>query len=215
MTFILTEQPSMANDFLAELRDVDIQGDSLRFRRNLERIGELLAFEISKHLEYEEREIKTPLATHRSLRLKEQPVLATVLRAGLPMFQGFLNVFDRAQSAFTGAYRVEGGTAVLPTVQLDYLAGPSLEGRTLILIDPMLATGGSMVRTFLEFGNNGKPAKVFVAAAIASQQGVDRVLAEIPDVNLFVGDIDPVLNDMSYIVPGLGDAGDLCYGGKI
>ena len=211
---ILTDTPSLANHFIAELRDTSIQGDSMRFRRNLERLGELLAYEISKTLPYEKSTISTPLSRTETLLLTEQPVLATILRAGLPLYQGMLNFFDRAYSTFVGAYRVEEENTELQ-INMEYLASTNLHDKILILADPMLATGRSLVKAYTGMLRHGKPKQVHIAAAIAAPEGVAYVQKEIPEAIIWLGALDECLNDRSYIVPGLGDAGDLAFGPKI
>ncbi|MFT2009262.1 uracil phosphoribosyltransferase [Pontibacter sp. 13R65] len=211
---ILTSQPSLANHFVAELRDIRVQQDSLRFRRNLERLGELLAYEISKTLPYTSTSITTPLGERETELLVEQPVLATILRAGLPMYHGMINYFDKAFSAFVGAYRAEeAGKDV--EVNMEYMASSNLNNRVLILADPMLATGKSLVKSYKGMLRHGQPRQVHIAAVIASPEGVAYVQQEIPDVQLWLGDLDERLNEHFYIVPGLGDAGDLAFGPKI
>jgi len=211
------EQNSVINTFLRELRSVDIQCDSMRFRRNIERIGEVMAYELSKTLRYEPETIMTPLAPTEINVLRDQIVLGTVLRAGLPMHQGFFNYFDNAENAFLSAYRRytdESQTNV--EIVVEYMAAPSLDGKVLILADPMLATGGSMELAYTALLRNGKPKEVHFASVIASQQAVDYLQKVMPeDSTLWVGVIDPILNEHKYIVPGLGDAGDLCFGKKL
>jgi uracil phosphoribosyltransferase len=205
--------PSIANHFLAELRDVEIQKDSLRFRRNLQRLGEIIAGRISAQLSYTTQTVRTPLGEAASQLLRDFPVLATVLRAGLPFHQGFLNYFDQSPSAFAAAYRIEGTAQV--QVQLDYLTAPRLDERVLILADPMLATGKSLVQTYRAMLRFGTPRQVHIAAVIASPEGVDYVMREIPEASLWLAAVDEKLNEQAYIVPGLGDAGDLAFGSKI
>lgn len=211
---ILTQTPSLANHFISELRDVTVQKDSLRFRRNLERLGEVMAYKISETLEYEERTIQTPLAQTQQTLLQEFPVLATVLRAGLPFHQGFMNYFDQATCAFVGAYRVEGDGERQLAVHLDYMAAPNLQDKVLILVDPMLATGKSLVLTYRDMLRFGTPKRIIIAAIIASPEGAAHIQEEIPEVELWVGALDERLNEQAYIVPGLGDAGDLAFGAK-
>lgn len=213
MVYVFTDHPSIANDYLVELRHVDIQQDRQRFRRNLERIGELLAFEISKTLEYEPVEVETPLGQANVAMLKEQPVVATILRAGIPMHQGFMNVFDRADAAFVGAYRKVRKSGEFE-IRGEYLTTPDLNGKVLIVVDPMLATGRSMVLACKELLDKYKVKELHIAAVIASDEGVAHVQAFLPKARIWVGDIDSELTSKSYIVPGLGDAGDLAYGGK-
>ncbi|MCB2378917.1 uracil phosphoribosyltransferase [Hymenobacter sp. BT635] len=210
---IVCAEPSIANHFLAELRDVDVQRDSLRFRRNLQRLGEIMAYRISSQLSYTDRVVKTPLADSSSKQLRDFPVLATVLRAGLPFHQGFLNYFDQSPSAFAAAYRIEGTSQV--RVQVDYLSAPNLDERVLILADPMLASGKSLVQTYRAMLRFGQPRQVHIAAVIASPEGVEYVTREIPEATLWVAAVDDHLNEQAYIVPGLGDAGDLSYGSKL
>lgn len=213
--FILSQQPSVALHFLAELRDVTTQRDPLRFRRNLERLGEVLAYEVSKSLIYRKTDVQTSLGVARTLRLDEPPVLATVLRAGLPFHQGFLNVFDRSECAFVGAYRgphLEGHEF---EVQLNYLSSPNLTGKTLVLIDPMLATGKSLETSYRAMLRFGIPARTHVVAALAAPEGIAHLKARMPECRLWLGDVDERLDHNFYIVPGLGDAGDLAFGEKI
>lgn len=212
--YILTEKPSLANHYVAELRNIHVQGDSLRFRRNLERIGELLAYEISKTLPYQKVNITTPLAETETLLLADQPVLATILRAGLPMYQGMLNYFDKAYSTFVGAYRVEEENTELQ-INMEYLASTDLHDKILILADPMLATGRSLVKSYKGMLRHGKPVQVHIAAAIAAPEGLAYIQQEIPEANVWLGALDQMLNEKSYIVPGLGDAGDLAFGPKV
>lgn len=205
---------SIVNQYMAELRDVDIQRDMLRFRRNLERIGEIMAYEISREVSYREAPVRTPLGTARCRLLDDRLVLATIFRAGLPFHQGFLNIFDHAQNAFVSAYRKYTDDDNFD-VFIEYIASPRLDDKTLLLVDPMLATGSSMELSYRALLTKGIPAHVHVASVIASQQAVDYIAAHFPDDStLWVGAIDPELNAHSYIVPGLGDAGDLAYGDK-
>ncbi len=212
---ILGNQNSLFNEFLSEIRNSDVQGDSLRFRRNLERIGEIFAYEISKTLRYEEQEITTPLGIANMSLPVSQPVLATILRAGLPLHQGLLNYFDKGENAFITAFRKyeKDGTF---DIEIDYLSSPSIEGKTLILADPMLATGQSMVLAYEELLGKGKPAHTHIVSIIASRQGLEYLQQHLSptDCTLWVGAIDEELTAQSYIVPGLGDAGDLAYGIK-
>lgn len=211
----LSEGTSLVNPLLAEIRDTGVQGDPLRFRRNIERLGEISAYEISRVLEYEDRIVTTPLGNLRCPVLAEQPVLATILRAGLPLHQGLLNYFDRADNAFISAYRKHDGDEDHFEVEIEYLASPTLDGRTVILCDPMLATGSSMVLAWKALLARGEPARLHVVSVIASRRGVDVLREHLPDgTTLWVAAIDPELNSRAYIVPGLGDAGDLAYGPK-
>ena len=209
------ETPSLVSRYMLELRDVTIQHDPMRFRRNLDRIGEIMAYEISRTLDYEEVEITTPLGPCKCRQIADRIVLATILRAGLPLHHGFLNYFDRAENAFVSAYRRYREKGDSFDVLVEYLASPSIEGKTLILVDPMLATGSSMELAYRAMLTKGTPAKIHVASVIASRKGVDYVKARFPEATtLWVGAIDEEVNAHSYIVPGLGDAGDLAYGEK-
>ena len=217
----LSEKNSVLNQFLREIRDVDIQKDPLRFRRNIERIGEVMAIEMSKELNYEQTEVQTPLAKATVNTISDQLVVATILRAGLPLHQGFLNIFDRAENAFLSAYRRVGrnvhGEDQLEIVA-EYMAAPAIDGKTLIIADPMLATGMSMEVGYLALLRHGKPKHTHLCCTIGTPQAIDclrKSLNDSEDVTLWCAAIDPVLNEKKYIVPGLGDAGDLCYGTKI
>ncbi len=213
----LSEHNSVLNQFLREIRDVNIQKDPLRFRRNIERIGEFMAMEVSKKLDYQPVEVQTPLATATVNTISDQLVLATILRAGMPLHQGFLNVFDRADNAFLSAYRRVNGKGELEIVA-EYMAAPAIDGKTLIVADPMLATGMSMEVGYLALLRHGTPKHAHLCCAIATPQAIESVrktLNDSPDVTLWCAAIDPILNEKKYIVPGLGDAGDLCYGTKI
>ena len=211
----LSHTTSILNTFVAEIRDVSIQTDPLRFRRNMERISEILGYELSKSLEYESVSVQTPLGTAETKLMKEKPVLATILRAGLSMHQGLLNYFDRSESAFVSAYRKH-KTAEEFDIAVEYLASPNLDKKILIISDPMLATGNSMVTVYKALLKQGKPSKVIVVSAIATQEAIDLVRSHLPDhTDIWVAAIDKELTAQSYIVPGLGDAGDLAYGVKI
>lgn len=216
MTVInFADTPSLVGQYMSELRDVTMQSDMLRFRRNLERIGEIMAYEISRHLPFDTVDVTTPLATARCQRLAQQPVLATIFRAGIPFHQGFLNFFDHAQNAFVSAYRKYREKENFD-VFIEYIASPRLDGKTLILVDPMLATGSSMELAYRALLTKGEPSHIHVASVIASQTAVDFVAEHFPAdrTTLWVGAIDAEINSHSYIVPGLGDAGDLAYGIK-
>lgn len=214
MVRILSEQNSIVNRFIAELRDVSIQNDRARFRRNLERIGEIAAYEISKTLPYHTKEFTTPLGVAPMDVPAEQPVVATILRAGLPLHQGVLNYFDHADNAFISAYRKHHKDGSFE-ISLEYVASPSLEGRIVILTDPMLATGQSMVMTYKAMLERGVPAHTHVVSVIASNLGVEYVKKHLSsNITLWIGAVDEELTAQSYIVPGLGDAGDLAYGEK-
>lgn len=213
--FVLTQQPSVANHFLAELRDVNIQQDRLRFRLNLERIGELLAYEISKSLPYRQVEVTTPLGVASTRLLRQPPVLATILRASLPFHQGFLHIFDQADNAFIGAYRGHHIGDEDFEVEMDYITAPDLQDRTLILMDPMLATGRSIEKVYHALLRFGIPAQTHIAAVIASPEGIAYLQSRMPECRLWVGAVDVKLDPHFYIVPGLGDAGDLSFGAKL
>lgn len=206
---------SLVNQYMTELRDVTVQKDMLRFRRNLERIGEIMAYEISRTLEYTSVDIDTPLARTKSDIISSQLVLATIFRAGVPFHQGFLNFFDHAQNAFVSAYRKYKEKENFD-VCIEYLASPRLDGKTLILADPMLATGASMELSYRALLTKGEPKEIHVASVIASQVAVDYIASHFPAdrTTLWVGAVDPEINSHSYIIPGLGDAGDLAYGIK-
>jgi uracil phosphoribosyltransferase len=209
----LSKQHSVINNFIAELRNVDIQSDSMRFRKNLERLGELMAYEISKTLAYELQTVETPLGEAEIYLLKQQPILATIMRAGLPMHQGMLNIFDKAQNAFVSAYRRHHKDGSFE-ISMEYVSCPDLMESTLIICDPMLATGSSMDVCINELLKHGEPAQIHVAVAIAAQDGIEHIQRMHPNVTLWVGAIDEELTAKSYIVPGLGDAGDLAFGAK-
>ena len=209
----LSEQNSVLNQYLREIRDVNIQKDPLRFRHNIERIGEFMAIELSKTLDYEHTDVQTPLGIAPVNTISDNLVIATILRAGLPLHQGFLNVFDRAENAFLSAYRRVNAAGELEIVA-EYMAAPSIDGKTLIVADPMLATGMSMEVGYLALLRQ----HTHLCCAIATPQSIDymrKALNDSPDVTLWCAAVDPILNDKKYIVPGLGDAGDLCYGIKI
>ncbi|MCM1092510.1 MAG: uracil phosphoribosyltransferase [Bacteroides sp.] len=209
------EFPSVINQYMMELRNVDIQNDRLRFRRNLERIGELMAYEISHTFKYKKMDVTTPLADMKCDVIADQVVLGTIFRAGVPFHQGFLNILDRSENAFVSAYRKYKEKESFD-VFIEYIASPCLDGKTLILVDPMLATGASMELSYRALLTKGTPARIHIASVIASQAAVDYVKEHFPadKTTLWVAAVDPEINDHSYIVPGLGDAGDLAYGGK-
>jgi uracil phosphoribosyltransferase len=214
MLFILNNMSSVCNQYLAELRDAEIQLDRMRFRRNQERIGEVLAYEISKQLKYKAVEVQTPLGIAQVNVPAEQPVLCTILRAGLPFHQGFMNVFDQSTSAFVTAHRTTKKTGSF-VISIEHISTPNLEGKTLILIDTMLATGQSVVQVCKELLGQYQLASLHIAAVIASTEGVEHVRANLPMANLWVGAIDEEMTTKSFIVPGLGDAGDLAFGEKV
>lgn len=211
---ILNERPSGANEFFATIRDRDDQQNRFIFRSYVERLGFLMAYEISKTFSYNDQAVKTPLGTKQVARLSEQPVLITVLRAGLPYFAGFQQFFTHADSGFIGAYRKEGGNEI--TIKLDYLAAPSLENKTILLIDPMLATGKSFVQSVESMLNHGKPKHIHIAALVAAPEGIDFLEKNLQlSATLWTWAVDEKLNEHAYIVPGLGDAGDLSFGEKL
>jgi uracil phosphoribosyltransferase len=211
----LNARQSLFSQLLAEIRDVEIQKDSMRFRRNLERAGEIIAYEISKVLEYESRAVTTPLGVSDCRVLKEQPVLANILRAGLPLHQGLLNYFDRAENTFISAYRRHEDGEDSFEVEIEYLSSPSVNGKTVILCDPMLATGSSMVLAYKALLKRGVPRRIHVVVVIASTEGLEFAQRNMPaDTTFWVGAVDEELTPRKYIVPGLGDAGDLAYGAK-
>lgn len=212
----LATQNSIFNQYILELRDIEIQKDSMRFRRNLERMGEIFAYEISKTLSYDSVQTTTPLGVAETKQLSSQPVIGTILRAGLPLHLGLLNYFDRAQNAFISAYRRHHKNNTFEVV-VEYVACPDLSDKTLILCDPMLATGASMVLTYKALLSKGTPKHTHIVTAVASQQGIDYLKAHMPNNNytLWCGAVDEELTAHSYIVPGLGDAGDLAFGTKL
>jgi len=214
MVINLSNECSLVCDWIAEIRDVQIQSDRMRFRRNLERIGEIAAYEISRRLVYEEKEVQTPLGISQTKVMKEQPVLATILRAGLPLHQGLLNYFDKADNAFISAYRKHNHDGSFE-ISLDYISCPELENRVVIISDPMLATGSSLVKTIQYLRDEGHPREIHVVAAIACSVGIEYVQRSEPHVKIWCGAIDEELTAKGYIVPGLGDAGDLAFGTKV
>lgn len=214
MVINLSEQHNLVSNWVSELRNIDIQGDRMRFRNNLERIAAVIAYEISKTLPWVEQDVTTPLGIHNSKVLQEQPVLATILRAGLPMHTGLLNFFDKADNAFISAYRKHNMDGTFD-IELEYISCPSLENRIVIISDPMLATGASLVKTIAAIKQEGEPAQIHIACAIACTVGVEHVVSHAGDeICIWCGDIDDELTAKGYIVPGLGDAGDLAYGTK-
>lgn len=213
-TVVLSEQFSLVNSWINELRNVEVQQDRMRFRRNMERIGEIAAFEISKTLEYTEVEIQTPLDRIKAKEIAVQPVITTILRAGVPLFEGLLNYFDRADCGFVAAYRKHDANDYF-SIKQDYLTCPDIEGRPLIVGDPMLATGASLIEAIKDLLTNGRPSSLHIVAAIASRQGVETLQKAYPEAKIWVGAIDEELTSKGYITPGLGDAGDLSYGEKL
>ncbi len=211
----LSRQHSLISNWVSELRSIKIQTDRIRFRQNVQRIGEAAAYEVSKHLPWKQVEIQTPLGIHNSMVLLEQPVLATILRAGLPLHQGLLNYFDKADNAFISAYRKHHRDGAFE-IRLDYISCPSLENRIVILSDCMLATGSSIVTTIEAMKNEGAFSQLHIVVAIACTVGIEKVLSAYGgDINIWCGDIDEELTAKGFIVPGLGDAGDLAYGLKM
>lgn len=216
MIHILGDSNSIFNQYMAEIRDEVVQKDPMRFRKNLERVGEIFAYEISKELPYKQKEITTSLGVAKIRVLEQQPVLATILRAGLPLHQGLLNCFDRAENCFISAYRKYDPNGDFH-IDFQYIASPLLDNKIVILSDPMLATGSSMEVGYHALLEKGEPQHIHLVSLIASKQGVDYIMKKLPSdkVTLWVGAIDPEMTPKSYIVPGLGDAGDLAYGAKI
>ena len=215
MVIDLSKHHSLLNHWVAELRDVHVQNDRMRFRRNIERIGEVAAYELSKTLRFKSVDITTPLGIASTSLLEEQPVLGTILRAGLPLHQGMLNYFDKADNAFISAYRKHHPDGSFE-ISLEYLSCPDLNNRILILCDPMLATGASLVETIQAIQKTYTPAQIHIVVTIASQKGIEHVEKELgAEIPIWCAAIDPILNDKSYIVPGLGDAGDLAFGTKM
>ncbi|MFV0472606.1 MAG: uracil phosphoribosyltransferase [Paludibacteraceae bacterium] len=211
----LSDENSVLKHYLKEIRSVDIQKDSLRFRRNMERFGEIMAYEISKTLTYKPDKAKTPLGIAELAKIDEKIVISTILRAGLPFHQGFLNYFDSAENAFVSAYR-KYKDALKFDIHIEYIASPKLDGKTLIITDPMLATGSSMELACGALLTKGKPKKIIISSIISSQPAIDYLKGKLSDeVTLWTVAIDPNLNEHSYIVPGLGDAGDLAFGEKV
>ena len=212
----LGKQNSIFNHFIREIRDIKIQNDSMRFRRNIERIGEIFAYEISKKMKYKNKEITTPLGISTESLMTEKPVLSTILRAGLPLHQGFLNYFDSSDNTFISAYRKhkKGGNF---EIKIEYLASPDLENKTIILCDPMLASGSSMILAMEAILRKGNPKHIHIVSVMSSSEGIDYVKRNIPIQNctLWIGAEDTEMTAQSYIVPGIGDAGDLAYGVKL
>ncbi len=214
MIFNLSDQHSVGNRFVAELRDVVIQKDRMRFRRNLERLGEILAYEVSKTMEYEVVEVETSLGIAKATLPIQDPVLATILRAGLPLHQGLLNFFDNSPSSFISAFRMHHKDGSFE-IKLESVSCPSLEGRTLVLSDPMLASGASMCKAINALLEHGTPSQIHLVTGIASTYGINYVRRMFPNAYIWMGAQDEELTAKSYIVPGLGDAGDLCFGEKV
>ena len=214
MVINLSEQHSLISNWISELRDVDIQADRLRFRSNLQKVGEVAAYEISKRLDWVERETTTPLGIVQCKVLANQPVVATILRAGLAMHQGLLNYFDKADNAFISAYRKHSPDGTFE-ISLEYISCPEMENRVVIISDPMIATGASLVKTIHYIREEGNPSEIHIVCAIACTVGIEYILRAEPKATIWCGDIDDELTAKGYIVPGLGDAGDLAYGAKV
>ena len=215
MVFNLSNTNSVFNSFIAEIRDEEIQKDPVRFRFNMERIAEIIGYELSKKMNYQSLEVQTPLGTSSESVPTDNPVLATILRAGLAMHNGLLRMFDRSESAFISAYRKH-TTPEDFEIFVEYLAAPNLDGRVWIISDPMLATGNSMVTVYKAMLKSGKPSKIYIVSAIATPDAIDMVKRNFPDnTEIWVGAVDKELTAQSYIVPGLGDAGDLAFGIKV
>jgi len=213
MVYNLSDQQSLITQWVSEIRDIEIQKDRLRFRRNLERIAEVAAYEISKQLPFVTKNVITPLGESEILVMEAQPVLATILRAGMPMHNGLLNFFDKADSAFIAAYRKHHRDGSFE-IEQHYMTCPSLEGRSLIIADPMLATGASLIQALETLLNHGTPVQVHIVSAIACTEGIENVERKFPEVSIWAAAIDEELTARGYIVPGLGDAGDLAFGSK-
>lgn len=214
MVHDLSKESSLVSQFMSELRDEEIQQDRMRFRRNLERIGEIAAYELSKTLPWIYTEVTTPLGIAPSQKLEQQPIVATILRAGLPLHQGVLNYFDRADNAFIAAYRKHDKEGNF-TIQMEYMTCPPIDGRILIVTDPMLATGASLALTLKKILKTGQPLEVHVVCAIAATEGLEHLRNSIPKLTIWAGAVDDELTARGYIVPGLGDAGDLSFGSKM
>ena len=214
MMHILSNEVSLVNSWINELRNVEVQTDRMKFRRNMERIGEIAALEISKKLDYKEVEITTPLDKIKVKEIAVQPVITTILRAGVPLFQGVLNYFDKADCGFVAAYRKHDMNDYF-SIKQDYLTCPNIEGRPLIVADPMLATGASLIEALKDLLTHGKPSQIHIVAAIASRQGAEAIRAAYPEAHIWIGAIDEELTSKGYITPGLGDAGDLSFGEKL
>jgi len=214
MIINLSEQHSLVSNWMGELRDKDIQTDSMRFRRNLERIGEVAAYEISKKLSYEIKEVTTPFGTANCKVLQAQPVLATILRAGLGMHNGLLNYFDKAENAFISAYRKHSADGSFE-ISLEYMACPEIEGKVIIMSDPMIATGASLVKAIKYLKDEGEIQDLHIVCAVACTVGLEYIMRAQPTATIWCGDIDDELTAKGFIVPGLGDAGDLAFGPKI
>jgi uracil phosphoribosyltransferase len=213
MITIIHDTPSIAGNYLAELRDVTMQKNKVLFRRNIQRLGVFMAYELSKHLSFEIKKIQTPLGIADCTMVNTPIVLGTILRAGLPMHQGFLDVFDDAENAFLTAFRKHHGSGKFD-IEMEYVSCPDLTDKCLVLIDPMLATGASIIKAVEYLSKYGQPSSIHIVSAIASKEGLNQVHKKLPQAHLWIGDVDEELTAKSYIVPGLGDAGDLSFGEK-
>lgn len=211
----LSHQNSLLSQWMHEIRSISTQEDRLRFRRNTERIGEVIAFEISKSLDYNFTDTTTPLGSKSVQTISEQPVLATILRAGVPLHQGLLNYFDHADCAFIAAYRKHNKIDGTFEIEQHYVTCPDLDGKTLIIADPMLATGASLIQALEGLLEFGQPKRIHIATVISCTEGIENVLRKFPEAYIWTGDVDEELTAKGYIVPGLGDAGDLCFGSKL
>lgn len=212
----LSEANSVLNHFLGQIRNVNVQNDSMRFRRNIERIGEIMAYELSKDLHYKNIEIQTPLGIKKTTEIEDELVLCSILRAGLPLHLGFLNYFDNAENGFVSAYRYHANNDASFEIKVEYQAVPNIDNKNLLLIDPMLATGQSMVAVFEKLLEKGSPKEIHIAVVIAAPEGISYLEKHLPDhCHLWVATLDEKLNEKNYIIPGLGDAGDLAYGNKL
>jgi len=212
----ISEANSVLNHFLGQIRNVKIQHDSMRFRRNIERIGEVMAYELSKNLNYRNTEIQTPLGIKKTTEIEDQLVLCSILRAGLPLHLGFLNYFDDSENGFVSAYRYHANNDDSFEIKVEYQAVPNIDNKNLLLIDPMLATGQSMVAVFDTLMKKGTPKEIHIAVVIAAPEGIAYLEQHLPDnCHLWVATLDEKLNGKNYIIPGLGDAGDLAYGNKL
>ena len=214
MVTVLSDTSSLVNSWINDLRNVDVQNDRMRFRRNMERIGEIAAYEISKGIEYKDVEVTTPLDKITVKEIAVQPVITTILRAGVPLFQGILNYFDKADCGFVAAYRQHDANDYF-SIKQDYLTCPNVDGRPLIVADPMLATGASLIEAIKDLLTNGTPSQLHIVVAIASKQGIGTIQQAYPDAHIWIGAVDEKLTSKGYITPGLGDAGDLSYGEKL
>jgi uracil phosphoribosyltransferase len=213
MITIIHDTPSIAGNYLAELRDVTVQQNKVLFRRNIQRLGVFMAYELSKHLSFEIKKIQTPLDIADCTMVNTPIVLGTILRAGLPMHQGFLDVFDDAENAFLTAFRKHHGSGKFD-IEMEYVSCPDLTDKCLVLIDPMLATGASIIKAVEYLSKYGQPSSIHIVSAIASKEGLNQVHKKLPQAHIWIGDVDEELTAKSYIVPGLGDAGDLSFGEK-